>query len=244
MQTIHFILQGKGGVGKTLISSFLMQYLQEKENNNTIMGIDTDPNNASFTSIKALNVKFLPLLDEQEQINERNFDALIELFFNTKETDFVIDNGATSFLPLVGYLVDNAIFAMLQEQFNIIVHIPITGGQAQEDTLNGMNYLIYTFNDQQVSFMLWVNEYFGKIYTDKQPLEELKAYIDNKKYIQGVLYLPYMNPKTYGVDLEQMTKSKSTFLQVQQNSAFSLMTKQRLKLYKENTFRAIELLGV
>lgn len=244
MQTIHFILQGKGGVGKTLISSFLMQYLQEKNKKEKIMGVDTDPNNSSFTSIKALNIKFLPLLDEHEQINERNFDNLIELFFNTPDTTFVIDNGATSFLPLIGYLVDNAIFEMLQEKFKIIIHIPVTGGQSQNDTLNGMDYLIKTFNKQDIQFMLWVNEYFGKVLHNEQSIEELPAYINNKKHIQGVLYLPQVNPKTYGIDLEQMTKSKSTFSQVMQDKTFTLMSKQRLKMYKENTFNAIELLGV
>ncbi|MBD3795738.1 MAG: hypothetical protein IE881_07380 [Epsilonproteobacteria bacterium] len=33
------------------------------------------------------------------------------------------------------------------------------------------------------------------------------------------------------------------FKEVAQNPSFSLMNKQQLKIYKENTFRAIELIG-
>jgi CO dehydrogenase nickel-insertion accessory protein CooC1 len=32
MATIHFVLQGKGGVGKTLISSLIFQYLTYADN--------------------------------------------------------------------------------------------------------------------------------------------------------------------------------------------------------------------
>jgi hypothetical protein len=142
MKTLYFTLQGKGGVGKTLGSSYLQQYLLSISNKKSkIMGIDTDPNNTSFTSIKKLNVKFLPLFDETQKINERNFDKMIELFYNNTDTTFIVDNGATSFLPLISYLVDNNIMEMLEDKFKIIIHIPITGGQAQDDTLNGMSYI-------------------------------------------------------------------------------------------------------
>jgi len=59
MKTIYFTLQGKGGVGKTLSSSYLQQYLQSiSDKKNKIVGIDTDPNNTSFSSIKKLNEYF------------------------------------------------------------------------------------------------------------------------------------------------------------------------------------------
>lgn len=244
MKTIHFIFQGKGGVGKTLTSSYLMQYIQERNTKEKIMGVDTDPNNSSFTSIKALKVKFLSLLDENEQINERNFDALIELLFKNKETTFVIDNGATSFLPLIGYLVDNNIFKVLEEHFKILIHIPVTGGQAQKDTLNGMEYLIKTFHGENINFIIWVNEFFGKLIEEDKTFEELNQYEEHKKHIKGIMYLPEMNAKTYGKDLEDMTKAKLTFQEVLTDPKFSFMTKQRLTVYKNKIFESLDLLGL
>jgi len=239
MKTIYFTLQGKGGVGKTLGSSYLQQYLLSRSDKKSkIIGIDTDPNNTSFTSIKKLNVKFLPLFDEEQKINERNFDKMIELFYNNTDTTFIVDNGATSFLPLISYLVDNNIMEMLEDKFNIVIHIPITGGQAQDDTLNGMSYIIDTFkNNKKVIFNIWINEYFGKVTTNEaKHFEEFEIYNKHKDNINGLLYLEQVNEKTYGVDLEKMHKAKLTFDEIALDTNFTLMEKQRLSTYKKKIF--------
>ena len=243
MQTIYFTLQGKGGVGKTLSSSYLQQYLLSKSNKESeIMGIDTDPNNTSFTSIKKLNVKFLPLFDEEQKINERNFDKLIELFYNNTDTTFIVDNGATSFLPLINYLIDNNIMEMLEDKFKIIIQIPITGGQAQDDTLNGMSYIIDTFKDNKnVTFNIWINEYFGKVITKGgKHFEEFEKYNKYKNNINGLLTLPQVNEKTYGVDLEKMHKAKLTFEEIALDTNFTLMEKQRLSTYKKKLYEMMD----
>ena len=41
--SIHFILQGKGGVGKSYVASLLTQYLQDKKK--PVVGFDLDPTN-------------------------------------------------------------------------------------------------------------------------------------------------------------------------------------------------------
>ena len=46
MATAHFLMQGKGGVGKSLVASLLFQYLQRK--NLIVHGCDTDPINSTF----------------------------------------------------------------------------------------------------------------------------------------------------------------------------------------------------
>lgn len=242
MKTLYFTLQGKGGVGKTLTSSYLQQYIEYRSDKKSkIMGIDTDPNNSSFTGIKKLNVTFLPLFDENQQINERNFDNMIELFYNNQDTTFIVDNGATSFLPLINYLKDNNIMEMLEDKFNIIIQIPITGGQAQEDTLNGMDYLIRTFKGEKIKFNIWRNEYFGKIKTkETEHFEEFEQYLKHKEHITGLLTLPQVNEQTYGIDLEKMHKAKLTFEEINQNENFTLMEKQRLKTYQNKIFSMMD----
>ena len=49
---IHLTLQGKGGVGKSLIASILAQYLKEK--GREVRCIDTDPVNRMFAQYGAL----------------------------------------------------------------------------------------------------------------------------------------------------------------------------------------------
>ena len=89
MAKIHTTLQGKGGVGKSLIATTIAQY---KVNKGQIpLCIDTDPVNASFAGFKVLNVKRLEIL-EGDEINTRNFDMLIEMIAASPD-DVVIDNG-------------------------------------------------------------------------------------------------------------------------------------------------------
>ena len=76
MAKIHMVLQGKGGVGKSLIAAILAQYKTGK--GTPPLCIDTDPVNATFHGFKALKVKRLQIMDGDE-INPRHFDALVEL---------------------------------------------------------------------------------------------------------------------------------------------------------------------
>ena len=48
MKQIHFILQGKGGVGKSFIASLLAQYLRDRKNGQVVC-FDTDPVNPTLS---------------------------------------------------------------------------------------------------------------------------------------------------------------------------------------------------
>lgn len=57
MAKIHMVLQGKGGVGKSMIAATIAQYKAGK--GQKPLCIDTDPVNATFEGYKALNVRRL-----------------------------------------------------------------------------------------------------------------------------------------------------------------------------------------
>jgi len=101
-QNLHISLNGKGGVGKSYISALLMQYIQDKNGN--INGIDTDPSNRTLADIKSLDVMSLELMQDN-QISVAKFDDLTMYLLELKDKDVVIDVGATTFLPLVNYLL-------------------------------------------------------------------------------------------------------------------------------------------
>ncbi len=75
MTKIHMVLQGKGGVGKSMIAATLAQYKTGK--GAKPLCIDTDPVNSTFEGYKALSVSRLDIMDGDE-INTRTFDALVE----------------------------------------------------------------------------------------------------------------------------------------------------------------------
>ena len=75
MKQVHFTLQGKGGVGKSFVSSLITQYLRAK--GEPVVAVDTDPVNATLAGYKAFGTQRLELM-EGGSLVERNFDALIE----------------------------------------------------------------------------------------------------------------------------------------------------------------------
>jgi CO dehydrogenase nickel-insertion accessory protein CooC1 len=59
MSTVHLILQGKGGVGKSFIAALLAQYHQEKSV--AVRCFDADPVNSTLASFPALQTTKLDL---------------------------------------------------------------------------------------------------------------------------------------------------------------------------------------
>ena len=58
--TIHLTLQGKGGVGKSLVASILAQYLRNR--GKEIHCVDTDPVNQTFSQYAELGAEHLELI--------------------------------------------------------------------------------------------------------------------------------------------------------------------------------------
>jgi len=92
---VHFVLQGKGGVGKTFAASLLAQYYLEQ--GAPLVCLDTDPVNGSFGAIRALGARHVRLL-AGDRIDVDVLDDLVQRVL-TEDAHFVIDNGATSFVP-------------------------------------------------------------------------------------------------------------------------------------------------
>ena len=100
MREVHLIVQGKGGVGKSLSSTILAQYLKAKAANDTVHCFDTDPVNKTFSRFKELKPEMVKILTENNTINTRVFDGLMEKIINEKGIG-VVDNGAATFVPLM-----------------------------------------------------------------------------------------------------------------------------------------------
>jgi cellulose biosynthesis protein BcsQ len=107
---IHLSLQGKGGVGKSLIASILAQYFVE--NSRKVECIDTDPVNQTFSQYRALAARHIELMRDGK-IDQRGFDGLMERLL-TEDGVFVIDNGASKFIPLWSYFLENNVPELLR----------------------------------------------------------------------------------------------------------------------------------
>ena len=235
---IHMSLQGKGGVGKSLVASILAQYFQFT--GLQIECIDTDPVNRTFSQYKAVNASRLELL-RNGNIDPRGFDALIERLL-TEERTFVIDNGASTFLPLWSYVIENRVIEVLRNAGKkLYVHTVITGGQALLDTVNGFRSLAQSTEEQNI--VVWINEYFGRVERDGKRFPEMAAFTENADKVFGSVHITERNHDTFGRDVEEVISKKLTFEEAIREGQFSLMAKQRLKVVQRDLFEQLRSLG-
>ena len=227
MALVNMTLQGKGGVGKSLVSTLLAQHYRAR-------GIepicfDTDPVNQTFGGFEALQVQRLALGATAGEIDPRAFDRLVEAILEAPaEAVFVIDNGAATFLPLMSYMAENDVVPFLKEHgHEVRCHSVLTGGQALDDTVNGFAALLDAFAD--VPVVVWLNEHFGKVEKAGKAFEETKLFGANKERVHALIRMAAVRPQTFGADLEAMLKSRLVFEQAVSSDAFSIMARQRLK---------------
>jgi hypothetical protein len=228
----HLVLQGKGGVGKSLIASVLAQWLTSK--GRTPLCIDTDPVNRTFSGYAALKVQAVDILQDDE-INPRRFDDLIE-HVDAATSDVIVDNGASSFVPLSHYLLSNDVPALLAErQHQLVIHTVVTGGQALQDTLHGFTQLAAQF-PASVDLVVWLNPYWGPIVHEGKEFEQLKSYTAHRDRVTAIVRIPTLKPETFGTDLINMLRARLTFEEALAALDRTIMERQRLKRIRDDLF--------
>jgi hypothetical protein len=237
--TAHFVLQGKGGVGKSYVSAVLAQYFRQK--GKLLHCFDTDPVNATFAQYKCLEASHLNIL-RRGAVHEKRFDALIDKICGG-EGVFVIDTGATTFVPLWNYILENKILQFLAGHGRpVFVHTIVTGGQARSDTLNGLKRLAETTAERNI--VAWLNEYFGEFVTDGDMFNELNIADEQASKILGFVVVRERNPQTFGDDVREMLAHRLTFDEAIKLPEFSLVSKQRLTIVRREIFEQIDALGL
>ena len=236
---VHFVLQGKGGVGKSFVASILGQYFRERGHD--VHCVDTDPVNQTFAQYRDLVVQRLDLLLDGA-VDQRAFDGLVERLL-TEEGLFVVDNGASTFIPMWNYILENDVIRVLRDSGkHLFVHCVITGGQALTDTLTGFAKLAETTPDQNI--VLWVNEYFGRVERDGRPLSDLPVYREHVDKVWGSVAIPKRNRDTFGRDVEDLLRRKMTFRQAIEGGDFPIMVRQRLKVIQRELFEQLDSLAL
>jgi hypothetical protein len=235
--TVHFILQGKGGIGKTLVSTILAQWLAGKDET-PLRCYDTDQENATFSRYKAMNVKHVPVMTDSRNIDPKRFDALM-IDILEQDGNCVIDNGANTFSPLMGYLLENDAFSLLEESGRkVYIHTIVGGGDTLHDTATGF---LSTAKATKVPLVLWQNEHFGLLQSASgKQFTESQSYLDNAGRVRGVVTLNQRNADTFGADLKKMNTARLTLQEVIQNERFNIMEKQRIKVVFRDLFEQLD----
>ncbi len=236
MATIHLIQQGKGGVGKSMLAAMLYQALTHYGKSTSLY--DIDPTNATLHGFKEFSVKRMEIMVDGN-INRRRFDHLItELNDLPSETHAVVDSGASSFIALGKYLMDENIPALLTENGHFVLfHSIIVGGQAMSDTVNGLRSLALAFADTPI--VVWLNPHFGEIEMDDKSFEDFTLYREFHSQFHAVIALPKTDTETTGKDLEILFAKRKSFKTAIEESQ-SIVVRSRLNRYWQKFLAVVD----
>ena len=235
--TVHFILQGKGGIGKTLVSTILAQWMAGQDER-PLRCFDTDQENPTFSRYKAMNVRHVPVMTDTRTIDPKRFDALmIDLL--EEEGNCVVDNGANTFSPLMAYLLENDCFAMLREAGRkVYIHVIVGGGDTLHDTATGFTT---TAKATDVPLVLWENQHFGLLQSASgKQFTESQTYAEYAARVAGRVVLSARNADTFGADIKKMNIARLTLDEVRASDKFNVMEKQRIKVVFRDLFEQLD----
>ncbi len=233
MNQFHIVMNGKGGIGKSIVAYNLAQYL--KANDPDTLCIDTDPLTPTLSKYRALEARHLQIASDSEIILNR-FDEMIEEIVSTSH-DAVIDTGASTFIPIANYLAKNKVFQFLKDEYgkDIFLHV-VLNAQTQNDylsTLASLEMLTTTFA-ANVKIVIWLNEFGGSLanFTKSQ------FYLDNESLVFGMIRIK--NPDELLLhDFKAILQNYQTYHEALGDSKLFVMSRSRIKRMRDEIYGQI-----
>jgi len=237
---VNMVLQGKGGVGKSFVASLLAQHFGAGEGGEVVC-VDTDPVNATFAGYDAFNARRIELLDDGV-VDAGRFDGLMMSIVN-EDSHFIVDNGASCFIPLTKYLFEsNALAVICGTGREVVFHSVVTGGYGLRDTIAGFDWLAQNM-PLETKIVVWLNEFFGPIEAEGKTFEQMKVYDLHRDRIAAILRLPKQNEQTFGRDLKAMLDQRLTFAEAKASPQFNLFSKQRITMMERQFLDQLRLVA-
>ena len=242
MARVNLVIGTKGGIGKSFVAATLAQYATEiltAARRRLPLCFDIDPSCRTFSCLKGLKVSFLDIITEKE-IDKRKFDALFQNICNSDKEDMVIiDSGGNTYIPLVKYMANNEIFELLlEEQHEITLHIPISGGAELLTTMRCFAELGVA-TPEEVRLVPWLNPFHGSLEYKGQTFENTTFYQDLSPRIPGIVALPSW-ASDMEVDVTELFKANKTFEEGIQDGSNNIIIRQRLRTAKRKLYSALQ----
>jgi len=167
-------------------------------------------------------------MDEgSNEIDPRAFDRIIGAILEAPGA-VVVDNGASSFIPLTNYMLENhAIDVLADAGREVVVHVVVAGGGMIAETLAGLKQLLETL-PKEAKIVVWLNEFWGPVAIDGEDFETLGIYKNNKARISGIVRLVQRTRETFGRDIQDMVRRRQTFGEALASAEIAVMERSRL----------------
>lgn len=232
--TAHFVMQSKGGSGKSVVSALLAQYLREIDGNLSI--IDTDPSNKTLGSYKALDVQKIEVLNSKKLVDQSKFDGFINEFLSNNNP-MIVDTGSGDFLAINGYIFNYGIASIFKETGKqLYIHVPVNFGQSKEETLKCLYDI--SVNQKDAMIIVWENEFFGE-----NTQNFLKPLLPKLNNLAGIVKIRKMDTDTEEQDFSRMLEQSLTFNEIREktdDARFGIIQKIRLERVKKEIWEQLD----
>jgi hypothetical protein len=240
--TAHFVVQGKGGAGKTFVSWLLAQHRQEK---GKLQGtFDIDQQNPMLSAYKALNATQIDLKAKEDSaaIERAKFDTLMRSILTSKG-EVVIDTGAKEYASLVGYMESNGIVEILSDAGKeVAVHIVVAGSDMLASCLAGLELVVQCLSKTPAKFYVWLNEHHGDLnFGDNKTFEETNFYKEKKTRLAGIVTLG-RQPSEFAKKLVELREARLTFNEGHKSEKFDVIERSRIHRMKQAMFSQLDML--
>jgi hypothetical protein len=235
---IHLVCQSQGGVGKTLISVLLTQYLRDR--GHPVRAYDLDPCSNTFASFEALEVMQPDLWSADALgLNTAVFDPFLETLMVSQD-EVVVDISSRAFLSWIAYLHHTDWVVPFQEAGQVIcIHLAVVGGMRLRETVSDLEYHAEHFAPS-CPLVVWLNDFFGPIVFKGVDFESMPAYEARRHHIQGLVYLPICPQKGYEDDMTPIFTDRLTFDACFALNGLGVMQKHRLRQFQQQLYRQLD----
>jgi hypothetical protein len=152
---------------------------------------------------------------------------------------FVVDSGATAFLPFWTCLVEaDAIRVLRAGGRRVYIHVPISAGEMLNDTLLGFKTLAASATER--TLVVWINEYFGPVEREGKSFSQMQVYLENKDKVVASVGIRERARDTFGKSIQLMRENKLTFGEAIGSEGFGLMDRHRLGMVRAELFDQLE----
>ena len=238
--TLHLILQGKGGVGKSFAAVHFAQFLRHR--NLDLALYDVDILNSTLSQFSDLGASRIELVekDDPNRIRESRFDFFLRALLEDRHDHVIVDVGSSTIAALMAHLVEIDFFSLQEELgFAPVIHIPVTGGQSLDDTLaNALR--ICNHAGEAARYVLWDNPLFGPVEHEGRPLEEMAFVRKIQDGLIGIVHIPQVLSDPLAEDIQDMMRQKLTYREVMDNPDWFIFRRSRLNRYRQKFFDAME----
>jgi hypothetical protein len=228
MSSIHFIGGEKGGVGKSLTSRLLAQYMIDQQI--PFLGFDTDRSHGALLRFYE-GFASPVVLDKREA-----FDVVVEAATENPERRILVDLAAQTHDPLVQWIDDAGVIELAQELGVTLTYWHVM--DAGKDSVDLLGKLLDRFG-ASLQYVLVRNQVRGADFAvlDQSGLQDKAMALGAKVITLKKLHEGVVNK----IDADSSSFWKAT---QSEPGGLGLMDRQRLKMWLRDAYREIESVGI